>query len=105
MRASGHLPVETLLSAETSRFARSSTLVVVTPSVSESWAAFCQALSGRAISAVAVLIEAATFGTAPSTLLLVSSLAAAHIPTYMVKRGERLEHALTTPRSGLSRAW
>ncbi|MBV9358060.1 MAG: DUF58 domain-containing protein [Chloroflexi bacterium] len=105
VRATSHLPVETLLAAETSRFARSSTLVVVTPSVSESWAAFCQALAGRAISAVAVLIEAATFGTAPSTLLLVSSLAAAHMPTYLVKRGERLDHALTTPRSGLSRAW
>ena len=32
-----------------------------------------------------MLIEATTFGTAPSTLLLVSSLAAAHITTYLVK--------------------
>jgi hypothetical protein len=49
----------------------------------------------------AVLVEAATFGPAASTLLLVSSLAAAHIPTYMVKRGERLEHALSSPRADM----
>ena len=38
---------------------------------------------------------------APSTLLLVSSLAAAHITTYLVKRGDRLEHALSSPRAAM----
>ena len=37
------------LSAETSRFARSSTLIVVTPSTDEAWARFCQALNGRGV--------------------------------------------------------
>ncbi|HET6320400.1 MAG TPA: DUF58 domain-containing protein, partial [Chloroflexota bacterium] len=96
--SSSQLPLSALLSAETSRFARSSTLVVVTPSTSEGWARFCQALGGRGVKTTAVLIEAATFGPAESTLLLVSSLAAAHIPTYLVKRGDRLDHALSTPR-------
>ena len=45
-----------------------------------------------------ILVEAATFGPAPSTLLLVSSLAAAHVPTYLVKRGDRLELSLASPR-------
>jgi uncharacterized protein (DUF58 family) len=98
VRASSHLALSALLSAETSRFARSSTLIVVTPSTSEGWARFCQALGGRGVHTTAVLVEAATFGQADSTLLLVSSLAAAHIPTYLVKRGERLDHALSTPR-------
>jgi uncharacterized protein (DUF58 family) len=98
VRASSHLTLSALLSAETSRFARSSTLIVVTPSTSEGWARFCQALGGRGVSTTAVLVEAATFGHAESTLLLVSSLAAAHIPTYLVKRGERLDHALSAPR-------
>jgi hypothetical protein len=48
-----------------------------------------------------VLVEAATFGSAPSTLLLVSSLAAAHITMYLVKRGDRLEQALSSPRAAL----
>ena len=41
------------------------------------------------------------FGPAPLTLLLVSSLAAAHIPTYLVKRGDRLEQSLASPRMSL----
>ena len=99
VKSSSPLPLATLLSAETSRFARSSTLIIVTPSTTESWARFCQALGGRGVHTTAVLIEAATFGRAPSTLLLVSSLAAAHIPTYLVKRGDRLQHALSSPRA------
>src|SRR5207247_7181237 len=93
-----HLTLPALLGAETSRFARSSTLVIVTSSTSEAWARYCQALGARGVHSTAVLVEAATFGQAPSTLLLVSSLAAAHIPTYMVKRGDRLEQALASPR-------
>ena len=98
VRATSQLDLAAMLSAETSRFARSSTLIVVTASTSEGWARFCQALGGRGVQTTAVLIEAATFGTAPSTLLLVSSLAAAHIPAYLVKRGEPLELALAGPR-------
>jgi uncharacterized protein (DUF58 family) len=98
VRAASHLTLEGMLLAETSRFARSSTLIVVTSSTAEAWARFCQALGGRGVHSNAVLVEAATFGSAPSTLLLVSSLAAAHIPTYLVKRGDALEQALSTPR-------
>jgi uncharacterized protein (DUF58 family) len=98
VKANTTLALSALLSAETSRFARSSTLIVVTPTTTESWARYCQALGGRGVSTTAVLIEAATFGQAPSTLLLVSSLAAAHITTYLVKRGDRLDRALSSPR-------
>jgi uncharacterized protein (DUF58 family) len=101
VRATSHLTLPALLAAETSRFARSSTLMIVTPSTAEAWARFCQALSGRGIRTTAILVEASTFGHAPSSLLLVSSLAAAHIPTYLVKRGDRLDLALSTPRVGL----
>jgi uncharacterized protein (DUF58 family) len=101
VKASSPLTLSALLSAETSRFARSSTLIVVTPSTAESWARFCQALGGRGVRTTAVLIEAATFGHAPSTLLLVSSLAAAHVTTYLVKRGDPLERALSSPRAAM----
>lgn len=99
LRATSHLNLEVMLAAETSRFARSSTLVVITPSVSEGWVFFGQALAARGVRTTAVLIEAATFGPAASPLLLVSSLAAAHVPTYLVKRGDPLEHALSAPHS------
>jgi uncharacterized protein (DUF58 family) len=98
MRATSHLTLEAFLPAETSRFVRSSTA-----STSESWAGLCQMLRGRGIRCAAVLVEAATFGRAPAPLLLVSSLAAAHIPTYLVKRGERLDWALSTPTAPTTR--
>jgi uncharacterized protein (DUF58 family) len=101
VEAGSRLTLASMLSAETSRFARSSTLIIITPSTAEAWARFCQALSGRGVHSTAVLIEAATFGRAPSTLLLVSSLAAAHITTYLVKRGDHLDHALASPRAAM----
>jgi uncharacterized protein (DUF58 family) len=101
VRASSPLTLAAMLSAETSRFARSSTLIVVTPSTAEAWARYCQALNGRGVHTTAVLIEAATFGRAPSTLLLVSSLAAAHVTMYLVKRGDRLDQALAAPRAAM----
>ena len=103
VRTSSHLTLSALLGAETSRFARSSTLVIVTSSTAEAWARYCQALGARGVHSTAVLIEAATFGQGPSTLMLVSELAAAHIPTYMVKRGDALDHALSAPRQGSGR--
>jgi uncharacterized protein (DUF58 family) len=103
VQAGSNLTLAAMLGAETSRFARSSTLIIVTSSTAEAWARFCQALTGRGVHTTAVLVEAATFAQAPSTLLLVSSLSAAHIPTYMVKRGDALEHALASPRLGAGR--
>src|SRR5713226_8397821 len=67
VQASSQLTLSAMLSAETSRFARSSTLIIVTPSTAEAWARFCQALNGRGVHSSAVLIEAATFGQAPLT--------------------------------------
>jgi uncharacterized protein (DUF58 family) len=101
VRASSPLTLSALLSAESSRFARSSSLIVVTPSTAEAWARFCQALNGRGVHTTAVLIEASTFGQAPSTLMLVSSLAEAHVTMYLVKRGDRLEQALSAPTGSM----
>jgi uncharacterized protein (DUF58 family) len=103
VQAGSSLTLAAMLGAETSRFARSSTLIIVTSSTAEAWARFCQALTGRGVHTSAVLVEAATFGQAPSTLLLVSSLSAAHIPTYLLKRGDALDHALASPRLGAGR--
>jgi len=101
VHSSSPLTLAALLSAETSRFARSSTLIVITPDTAEGWARFCQALNARGVHTTAVLIEASTFGRAPSTLLLVSSLAAAHVTMYLVKRGDRLQNALSSPRAAM----
>jgi ABC-type multidrug transport system fused ATPase/permease subunit len=60
VRTSSHLSLAAMLGAETSRFARSSTLVVVTSSAAEGWGRYCQALGTRGVHTTAVLVEAAT---------------------------------------------
>jgi len=84
-----------LISAESMRISRYATLIVVTPSVDPEWVAVCQHLKDRGVNVMVSLVEAATFGSGQSSLDIVSSLAAASLPTYLVKRGEPLEGLLS----------
>lgn len=100
VRATRSEPIDELLASEELRFRRQNMVVVITPSTEEGWVASCRALRARGIYTSAVVLEASTFGRAPSSLLLVSTLAAAAVPTYLVKRGERLDAALAQPHNG-----
>lgn len=95
IRAAGRVPLEQLLVAEERLFGRNTTAVVITPSTSEAWIERLRELNRRGVRTVVVLLEASTFGDAPSALGVVSSLIANGIPTYVVKRGDRLEEALS----------
>lgn len=86
-----------LLAAESLRLNRLTTVVVVTPSVEPDWVAACQHLVHRSVSLLTVLIESATFGSGVGAIDVVGSLAAASIPTFLVKRGEPLEELLARP--------
>lgn len=96
VRANQRLTLEGMLMAETARFTRTSTLVLVTPSTREGWVHVCQALGGRGVQSLALLVEAATFGKAPPSLLLVSTLAAARLPVHVLKAGQRLAQVLAS---------
>jgi uncharacterized protein (DUF58 family) len=87
-----------LLSAESMRLSRLATLVVVTPSVDGSWVTVCQHLAERSVKVLVALVESATFGSGIAAIDVVGSLAAASVPTYLVKRGEPLEALLTQPQ-------
>lgn len=86
-----------MLSAESLRLNRQTTLVAVTPSVETDWVAVCQHLTDRGVHVMVALVESATFGSGVSSIEIVSSLAAGSIPTYLVKRGEPLEGLLAQP--------
>lgn len=101
VRASSHLTLDALLAAEVSRFVRSSTLVVITASTADAWASFCGALQGRGIHVAAVMLDAATFGKAPTPLIAVGELAAARVPTCLVKQGDSLAEALAEPAAAV----
>jgi uncharacterized protein (DUF58 family) len=99
-RARDWLGLGELLARGSGSFARGTTALVVTPTVRQEWlAAYAQVLQ-RGVGGAVVLLEARTFGYPHSSLELVGALAAANIPTYLVKRGEPLDQALLRPYLG-----
>ncbi|MHB0871478.1 MAG: DUF58 domain-containing protein [Chloroflexota bacterium] len=97
VRSNSSTPLERLVISEEVRLSRGATVVMVTPSTDERWLAACRMLGARGVSVLAVLLEASTFGARQSSLLLVSSLAACGVPTYLVKKGDNLARALAQP--------
>ena len=94
-----------LLIGEQQRFGRTDHLVVITATPSEGWVRIVRTLGARGIRTSAVLLEAATFGSAPHSLAVQGALAGAGVPTYLVRQGVPLEHALSSPSaSARSRA-
>ncbi len=93
--------LEELLVAEQRRFNRTDTIVVVTASRDDGWVSLMRSLTLRGVRGQSVLLEASTFGRGvPSSLGILGALAAARIPTYVVKRGESIQRALAAPTVG-----
>ncbi len=106
LRAQGRSPIEEVLAAESSRFARGSTVLVITPDVGDKWARALGTLNQRGIKAAAVVVEPATFinpgeHPPPSSLAVVGALAAANVPSYLVKRGAPINVALAQGLGGV----
>ncbi|HEX9017038.1 MAG TPA: DUF58 domain-containing protein, partial [Chloroflexota bacterium] len=99
-RADSSTPLEQVILGEEVRFTRGATAVIITPSTDERWLETCRLLRSRGVAVIAVLLEASTFGGRRASLLSVSSLAAAAIPTYLVKKGDNLAVALGAPAVG-----
>jgi uncharacterized protein (DUF58 family) len=93
-------PLAELIVAEQRRFSRTDTLVVVTGSREDSWVSIMRSLTLRGVHGQAVVLEGSTFGRVPSSLEILGVLAGAHVPTYVVKRGESLQRALASPAFG-----
>ncbi len=100
VRVRDFLPLGDLLVSSTARFGRGSTALIVTPTARQEWLGSCQDLRLRGVRSAVVLLEASTYGSARSSLLLVGALAAAGIPTYLVKQGQPLPAALAQEHAG-----
>jgi uncharacterized protein (DUF58 family) len=104
-RAEGDVPLADLLNRESRRFGRHTTVVVITPSVDESWVVSLQMLGGRGVKLASVVLEPRTFGGGGNALFVYGALAAAGIATYLLKAGDDLLAALgsgaeATPATG-----
>ncbi len=93
-KASGTVLLSDLLNMEGRRFGRRTTAIVITPSLDETWVGSLQLLSSRGVKMAAVVMEPSTFGGQGTALLLFGALAAADIPTYLVKSSDDLSSTL-----------
>jgi uncharacterized protein (DUF58 family) len=107
VRATGRVPLHEVLWSERSRLGRSSTAVVVTPSLDEQWAGVLAQIQHAGTRTAAVLVEAATFGPAPGATMQVAALTSAGVPTYLIKRaashGEAIHEGLLLGAEGATR--
>jgi uncharacterized protein (DUF58 family) len=99
-QATGDVSVSDLLAVEGKRFGRHTTVILITPSTDERIVTSLLMLTQRGVKVAVVLLEANTFGAAPSPLMMVSQLTAADIWTYLVKQGENLSTSLTLAAEG-----
>lgn len=95
VRAAGQVPLQQLLAVEERLFGRNTTVVAITPSTSPNWVTPLRDLRRRGVRTMAVVLEADTFGPAPSSLEVVSALIANGVPVYSVRCGDALDQALS----------
>jgi uncharacterized protein (DUF58 family) len=93
-RAEGRVPLDELLAGEQLRFGPTTTLVVITSSISDEWICQIREVVQRGARAIAVIVEPSTFGGGDSALMIVGSLAALDVPTFLVKNGEPINQSL-----------
>lgn len=100
LRAAGRTSLAEVITAETARFGRSTTLIVVTASVDEGWLTALKQEMLRGVRAVAVLLDPTGFGGPDSGRQIAGKVAAAQVPLFLVNRGDDLAKALAAPANG-----
>jgi|HigsolmetaAR202D_1030399.scaffolds.fasta_scaffold24329_2 uncharacterized protein (DUF58 family) len=99
LRAHGAQPLAEVLAAESVRFGRNCTLVILTPSLDERWVVSLQHLLYRGARAVVVLIDPQSFGGWRDTLTIQARLAELRVPVYVYRQGDSLADVLQQPMS------
>lgn len=97
LRARGAQPLAEVLAAESVRFGRNCTLVVITPSRDERWVASLQHQLYRGVRAAVVLVDPESFGGWHDTLAVQARLAELRVPTYLFRQGQALPEVLQQP--------
>jgi uncharacterized protein (DUF58 family) len=97
LRAHGTQPLAEVLAAESVRFGRNCTLVVITASLDERWVVSLQHLLYRGVRAVVVLVDPQSFGGWRDTLTIQARLAELRVPAYIFQQGQSLSDALQRP--------
>jgi len=99
IRAGGRIPLAQVLATESIHLVRGTTVIIITPSPDKKWATVSHHLQRRGLRVIAILIAQDTFGGEWTMEDVMAELAAAGIPTYLVKKDDDLAEALS------QRAW
>lgn len=94
LRAHGAQPLAEVLAAESVRFGRNCTLVIVTSSLDERWVVSLQHLLYRGVRAVVVFVDPQSFGGWHDSLTIRARLAELRVPFYLFAQGQSLADAL-----------
>ena len=95
----GRISLHQVLIAEGVRFTRNTTLVIVTPSVALEWVSVVQHFVSRGVKTTTILIDPSSFVDATvNTDDALEELLASHIPTYIVRNGDRIDEVLESSR-------
>jgi len=96
LRAEGDLSLLALIMAEARHLPRGSTVVVVTPSVSEDVAVAVDHLVRRSLRPVVVLVDSRSFGGGGDSRVLATSIKLLGVPVRRLENGTPLETSLVT---------
>jgi uncharacterized protein (DUF58 family) len=98
-QAYGMIPLAEVLAAETLRFGRNTTLIIITPAVDPEWVAVAHHLMSRGVRVTAIVTDPGSFDMPYNSLRVEVELMASHIPYYVVRQGDTLAQALANVRS------
>lgn len=98
-QAHGSIPLAEVLTAETLRLSRNTTVLIVTPAVDSDWVAATRHLIDRGVRATAIVVDPGSFGMPYNSVELEIELTANYIPHYIVHQGDSLEQTLSNHHS------
>ncbi|WP_254151036.1 DUF58 domain-containing protein [Candidatus Chloroploca mongolica] len=97
LRAHSTSSLAEVLLAESQRFGRNCSLIIVTSSLDERWVEALQQLRYRGVRAAVVLVDPQSFGGWQSPELILQRLAELRVPTYRIQQDQPLADALKMP--------
>ena len=97
--ATGRFELDHVLNAEVDQLPRGTTLIVITPDISEKVVTLVRHLERRGVRMMVVLIDPASFGGRHSAEAIAPMLRSGGTPTYVVKRGDSLSEVLSNQSS------
>ena len=97
LRANGPVPFERVIRAEGALLPRGATVIAISPSTDVSWALSMHQMVRSGLRAVAIVVDAETFGSPQSAAPVIGALAEAGAIVRVLKRGQSLVEAVEQP--------